>query len=59
MTNRLSGDRQIDWLRFLADARLITHRELEQAVDRVAQDAIDRIRGMSQEKQQEQRDRER
>lgn len=59
MTNRISGDRQIDWLRFLADARLITYRELEQAVDRAAQDAVDRMRAMNAKKQQKRRNRDR
>lgn len=59
MTNRISGDRQLNWLRFLADARLITHRELEQAVDRVAQDAIDRMRAMNAKKQKKRRERDR
>lgn len=59
MTNRISGDRQLNWLRFMADARLITHRELEQAVDRVAQDAIDRMRAMNAKKQKKRRERDR
>lgn len=46
MKSRITGDRQLDWLRFLADRRLIGQRDLEESVERIAADVAVRLAGI-------------